>query len=51
MGLVIQQEGDLVLSSPEGAGGGSHSPTSTTSGRGKALVTQLSFDNHDLQVS
>ena len=51
MGLVIQQEGDLVLGGPESVAGGSPGGASSTSssGRGKTLVTQLSFDDRDLQ--
>ena len=54
MGLVIQQEGDIVYGAAEGGGGGggggSTMSTSSTSGRSKPLVTQLSFDTRDLHV-
>ena len=49
MGLVIQQEGDLVLGGPDSVAGGSPGGASSSSGRGKTLVTQLSFDDRDLQ--
>ena len=52
MGLVIQQEGDLVLGASEAGIGSSvsHSSPQASSGRSKPLVTQLSFDTRDLQV-
>ena len=53
MGLVIQQEGEVVLGGPESSGAsGSPGGTSATAtgGRSRTLVTQLSFDERDLQV-
>ena len=46
---MIQQEGDLVYSAPDLAG--ATSPGATGSPTKRPMVTQLSFDNRDLQVS
>ena len=46
MGLVIQHEGDLVYSAPEGVGGS----TSSERKRTQQWMSQLSFDQRDLEV-